>query len=438
MLTNPLPAAPARAEPRELLEPAPSRVGGHRRRALLRSACRRRFAMLLLAAGMIGAAAAAEVDARPPVERVVHAFTGSDGAGPVTGLVVGDDSNLYGTSYTGGSGLGTVFRLSAAGRLTVLHRFGGSDGALPAVGLVAAADGDFYGLTSGGGAANGGTAYRISKTGVFTLLHAFDPATEGYNAYLGALVQGADGNFYGVNSQGGPGGRGVAFRMTPGGSVTVLHAFSGLDGDGISPIGGLVPAGDGGFYGATLQGGLHGGGTLYRLDTSGELRYLYHFSVDTPAPAFPQAAPVPGPDGFLYGSTGTGGAHQFYGTVYKVRPDGQGFAVLHDFAGGVGNVDSPNSDGWSPIGSLVLGGDGSFYGVTSEGGTNTTVSTSGDGIVFRVSPAGDYAVAHAFGASAQDGSGPAAGLVQRGRFLFGTTRHGGTGGEGTVFSLMPR
>ncbi len=91
-----------------------------------------------------------------------------------------------------------------------------------------------------------------------------------------------------------------------------------------------------------------------------------------------------------------------------------------------------------PIGSLYLASDGYFYGVTNEGGANQNISPFGDGILFRVSPAGSYAVAYPFGATAQDGSAPLAAVIQSGRYLVGTTVHGGTVGEGTVYRFTVR
>jgi uncharacterized repeat protein (TIGR03803 family) len=375
---------------------------------------------------------------RPAPEAIVHDFDSQSGSNPHTGLVLAADGNFYGTTFAGAAGLGTVFKLTPDGTMSVLHSFTGIDGAQPASGLVRGGDGDLYGLTSGGGAFNGGTAYKISPGGAFTLLHDFDPATEGHDAYLGALVQGPDGSFYGVTSQGGPLGRGVAFKMTPGGDVSVLHAFSGGAGDGTSPVGGLTLASDGNFYGVTVQGGTHNAGTLYRLTPAGALSILLNFGGSTRAPAGPQAAPVQGPDGMLYGTTGTGGRFQFYGTVYRTSFDGASFTVLHSFAGGVGNTDNPNTDGWNPIGSLFLASDGNLYGVTNEGGAHQNISPFGDGVLFRVSPAGNCTVAYDFGATAQDGSAPLAGVVQRGRFLVGTTVHGGTVGDGTVFRFTVR
>ena len=98
-------------------------------------------------------------------ETVLHNFTDNpDGANPVAGLIRDADGNLYGTTAHGGSSrLGTVFRLGANGKLTLLHTFSGTDGALPYPGLTWGSAGTLYGVTNGGGAAGIGVVFKISR-----------------------------------------------------------------------------------------------------------------------------------------------------------------------------------------------------------------------------------------------------------------------------------
>ena len=90
------------------------------------------------------------------------------------------------------------------------------------------------------------------------------------------IVEGADGNFYGVAAFGGEFGSGTAFRVTPEGDLTVLHDFAGPP-DGALPVA-LILGSDGNFYGVGSQGGLGeepcdstipGCGTLFRMAPSG-------------------------------------------------------------------------------------------------------------------------------------------------------------------------
>src|SRR4029453_11370461 len=122
---------------------------------------------------------------------------------------------FFGTTFEGGIGLGTVFKLDAAGGLVTLHAFSGLDGASPYAALTLATDGNFYGTTAGGGDAAGhGTIFRMDSSGVLVPLHVFNPPTDGGNPYS-PLLQGSDGHFYGTTSSGGefPGAAGTIFRM---------------------------------------------------------------------------------------------------------------------------------------------------------------------------------------------------------------------------------
>src|SRR5206468_5764562 len=112
----------------------------------------------------------------------------------------------------GDSGIGTVFRITPAGALTVLHSFsGGSDGAIPVAGLIQASDGLFYGTTSGGGAPcpvpppNTGTVFKMTAVGVVTGLHTFCAGSDG-SFPVAAVIVGGDGNFYGTTEYGGVSG----------------------------------------------------------------------------------------------------------------------------------------------------------------------------------------------------------------------------------------
>ncbi|HEY7056632.1 MAG TPA: choice-of-anchor tandem repeat GloVer-containing protein [Vicinamibacterales bacterium] len=174
----------------------------------------------------------------------LHAFGGADGVFPVS-VLDGSDGNFYGTTASGGPppSSGTIFRMTPAGAVTVLHAFsGGMDGAVPGA-IIQAADGNFYGAT--GPTAKSGTVFKMTPAGAFTTLHTFD-GTDGF-APTGPLVQASDGNFYGSTSFGGDvgcqlsgqglvSGCGTIFKMTPGGSANtwwrLLSATGFMDGAG--------------------------------------------------------------------------------------------------------------------------------------------------------------------------------------------------------------
>jgi len=111
--------------------------------------------------------------------------------------------------------------------LTTLYNFCSqskcSDGACPYAGLLQGADGNFYGTTGLGGTAELGTVFKITPSGTLTILHSFD-GTDGYYAD-GPLVQSTGGNFYGTTEFGGIYSSGNAFKITPSGTLTTLYNF---------------------------------------------------------------------------------------------------------------------------------------------------------------------------------------------------------------------
>jgi uncharacterized repeat protein (TIGR03803 family) len=98
-------------------------------------------------------------------------------AGPVSGwmfLTFGSDGYRYGTSETGGTNsLGTVFRMTTGGAVTVLHSFLQSEGYLPMAPLLPGMNGNFYGTTTKGGLSGNGTLFEITPSGGLTVLHHF-------------------------------------------------------------------------------------------------------------------------------------------------------------------------------------------------------------------------------------------------------------------------
>src|SRR5262245_40662624 len=121
---------------------------------------------------------------------VVHAF--SEGESSHSPLIQATDGSFYGTTTGGGTARGgTVFRLTASGRLTTLHAFDCSDGCFPVAGLIQGQDGAFYGTTQFGGPFQGGTVFKVTAAGNFTTVHAFDCSTEGCFPMTG-LIQDSD------------------------------------------------------------------------------------------------------------------------------------------------------------------------------------------------------------------------------------------------------
>jgi uncharacterized repeat protein (TIGR03803 family) len=193
-------------------------------------------------------------------EPVLHNFSGSDGSIPKGGLIRDQNGVLYGTTEEGGtSGFGTVFALSNTGSLTTLYSFAGgtSDGELPFGGLARDAGGNLYGTTQNSGLFGLGTVWELSPSGIETVLYNFS-GTDGAAPGYGSLMLDKAGNLYGVASSGGASNNGVIFRITTGGTFSVLHSFTGADGSG--PNGTPVQDGSGNLYGTAAGGGKYGNG----------------------------------------------------------------------------------------------------------------------------------------------------------------------------------
>ncbi len=295
---------------------------------------------------------------------VIHAFIGTEGSDPESALVLVKNGSFYGTATYGGlPNAGTIFRITPAGTLTVLHTFGATDGAHPAGGLVHASDGNYYGTTANGGLYGYGTVFKMTPGGTLTTLHDFNN-TDGSGPQYDSLVQGTDGNFYGTTNGGGaitatcPYGCGTVFKMTPDGTLTTLHSFT-FGADGAFPWAGVIQAADGNFYGTTSTNayGVNGNGTVFKITPAGTLTTIHTFTGTEGS--LPSAALIQATDGNFYG-TARGGGTTNSGTIFKVTPAGN-LTVLHNF-------DSTGTGGSDPFGGLVQGTDGSFYGTTRTGG----------------------------------------------------------------------
>ncbi|PWU07698.1 MAG: hypothetical protein C5B51_09530 [Terriglobia bacterium] len=186
------------------------------------------------------------------------------GANPL-GLVLGPDGNFYGvTEYGGQFGFGVIFRFSPSGVFAVLQSMGTRNrtGAYPLSAPAVGPDGALYGTTNAAGQFNGGTAYRLTTSGVFTVIHNFG-SVDGFTPNAGLLLD-TDGNFCSTTVQGGSTNRGTVYQMTPAGAVNVIYSF-GPSPDGSGPVGGLAKGLDGSFYGTTSIGGLFGNGVIFKL-----------------------------------------------------------------------------------------------------------------------------------------------------------------------------
>jgi uncharacterized repeat protein (TIGR03803 family) len=367
-----------------------------------------------------------------PDKTVLHHFAAgpTDGASCYGGVITGSDGALYGTTWGGGtSAAGTIYKLGGDGTgFRILHSFTNApDGATPFSALVQGIDGLLYGTTYYGGMSNHGCVFRLDTNGgSYAVLYSFTNKPDGANPYA-ALIQGSDGVLYGTTLYGGVTNKGSVFKINPDGSgYAVLHSFTNNFVDGELPYSSVMEGRDGLLYGTTSGGGDTLNGTIYRLgmnNSSYAVLRAMNFSADG---GWMRAGLTQGPDGVLYGTTYSGGPGK-YGTVFRMNPNGGGFALLHCFTN--------KPDGSQSWAAPVLGCDGKLYGTTSWGG-----NTNG-GMIYQMSTNGaDYAVVHHFNRAGADGSHPWSTLAGGSNGVFyGTTWSGGTGGFGTVyrFALEP-
>ncbi len=334
--------------------------------------------------------------------KVLHSF-GSTGDGyvPLAGQIFDAKGNLYGVTNLGGliggcrsEGCGTLYQLKpnsdGTWAETVIHAFNGSDGAYPSASPILDAQGNLYGSADGEGYYPD-LVYQLTpgSNGTWTesMLYQFPGSSE---SDPGELTFDVSGNIYGTTRFGGLNDTGTVFGLnrSSGWQEQLLRVFDRYPADGgLYPLGPITFDGNGNLYGTTIQGGTYNRGVVYKLTNRG---------------------------GLFWQET-----------------------VLYDFA----------PDGETPLG-VVLGPDGSLYGVTQGGGDRGSVRC-GCGTVYKLTPNSDgtwtKTVLYAFRGGHQDGATPVQPVTfdQAGN-IYGTTAAGGVNnnpcnlyGCGTVFKLTP-
>jgi uncharacterized repeat protein (TIGR03803 family) len=312
---------------------------------------------------------------------ILHNFSsaGQSESMPAGGMAEGPDGALYGAVSSGGTNLlsGGVFRVQKDGTgYIVLRLFGsGTDGATPLAGLIVGSDGMLYGTTYSGGSNGHGTVFAINTNASFySLLHSFDDvAGEGFNPQA-MLFEGTDGALYG-GTWNSPGvvPAGGAFKLSKDGATSlVLHGFGTIPNDGTRLKAAMTQGADGALYGATFSGGSNNVGAVFRVNSdSTGYQFLHSFSNTGADGQNPSGGMVRGWDGYLYGTTGAGGSNGV-GTIFRINNDGSDYSVIHHF----GIVPGDGSD---PV-SLIVASDGAFYGAAQSGGAWSF------GAVFRLLP----------------------------------------------------
>lgn len=372
----------------------------------------------------------------------LYSFSGPDGINPEGHLVQGPDGSLYGTardtaSLHGNSGFGLngpgiVFKITTNGTFTNLLHFRGTNGAYPRSGMVLGSDGNLYGTTAGGGTGNDarlhyGTIFKMTLDGALTTIAAFH--NDDGAAPFAELTECLDGSFLGVTPYGGrhvdgapqnfsPGTGGfdfgTVFRLTPDHTLSSIMLFAKTNGQG--PLHRLVKGVGESFYGTTESGGAHGRGTAFRISPNGQFETLFNFGgtngVGPNELTFDD-------DGNLYGTTGMGGLG-YHGTVFRLSPSGM-FKTLACFDGKHGDI---------PVGALVLAADRNFYGTTASGGASNA------GSIFQVTKSGILRSEYSFSKRGTFGNTTTTLTRSRDGAIYGTSAEGGQYGCGSIFRII--
>jgi uncharacterized repeat protein (TIGR03803 family) len=303
---------------------------------------------------------------------------------------------------------------------TVLHSFlnGGTDACLPEGNIVQGRDGNMYGIGDSCGTGGGGAVYKISPTGTESVVFSFAPIAWG--SCFSGLTLGSDGNFYGTCFTT-PGGNGSIFQLTPAGVFTDKHDFTNTNGD-TEPVYGPIQATDGNFYGVTGDYPFTCG-NIYKLTAAGVYTSLHTFSGSDcgPASSLFQAS-----DGNLYGTLNTCSINATgLGCVYGISTAGV-FKEIFGF---------PTSGGYRPCTGVIQGKDGKLYGATNQGAAN------GIGNIYKLTTAGVETDFHDFNntTDAECGNNVArtnVNLLQvtDGNF-YGVNGLGGPSGTGSIYKL---
>ena len=263
----------------------------------------------------------------------LYSFDLTNGACPRGGLVEGPDGCLYGTTRYGGlsyndprttsagpGGYGTIFKITTNGSFTTLYSFTpDTAGSTPMVGLLLARDGNFYGPALGG-AFGWGMIYKLTLSGEVSTVASL--AQTNALPHLSPLIEGRDGNLYGVSQIGGAFGKGAAYQASTSGLVRTIASFPAADG---LPWGSLVEGTDGNFYGVRTAGSSPNYGLIYQLTPAGAFSVVFSF-VGLTNGAGPRAGLIQAKDGNLYGTTEAGGSNP--GPEGFPGPNGNGYGTV--------------------------------------------------------------------------------------------------------------
>lgn len=337
-------------------------------------------------------------------------------------MVFSQNADIWGVTSSGAEyGSGNLFKVDSVGENhTIQHEFHKEEGTHAfGTGVVEASNGKLYGMTTLSGLHYGGVIFE------------YDPQTDDYvNVYdlddtLGRfprskMIEANDGLLYGMTSEGGLHDHGVIFTFDP-----VTHAYSKLyDFDGMNgskPQAELLQADNGRLYGMTLEGGMNNDGVIFEYDIQSSA-YIKLIDFDSiPIGSSPFGKLIQASDGLLYGMTKDGGANSS-GVLFSLNPNSQVFAVHVNFQDYI--------NGEFPFGGLTEGNNGTLYGMTSSGGNYNY------GTIFGYDITSESIASIFHFNNVLSGSVPLGDvIISTDNYLYGLTSFGGAHEKGTLFKF---
>lgn len=264
------------------------------------------------------------------------------------------------TQYGGSDNKGVIFKLDENGEnQQVVFSF--ESIGMPEGGMTEYTDGSLYGMTTSGGKNGSGVIYRFEPDGgKFTKIVDFDGDVNGEDG-AGTMVLASNNRMYGMTASGGAQGEGTIFEFDPeSGSLTTRISFDGKS-RGSEPLGNLIEGEDGNLYGMTSMGGAYNLGVVFMYNyTTDSFEKIIDFAGEATG-SNPMGSLTKASDNSMYGMTRWGGIND-HGVIFKLDPQSRDFGVVFEF-------DGPNT-GRNPQGSLLLASNGKMYGTTAYGGAD--------------------------------------------------------------------
>ena len=412
-------------------------------------------------------------------------FNSTNGSGPTSYLIRGNNGKLYGMTPNGGINFdGVIFEYNdSTNVITKLFDFDRLvSGGLPYGALLQASNGKLYGMTRvGGSLSNSGVLFEFDiATNVYTKKITFNATTSGRGAF-GSLIEGNNGKLYGMTREGGTSNEGVLFEYDPVANTHAVKVNFAWAVSGSRPYGDLTLAANGKLYGMTPTGGAFSGGVLFEYDLATSTftkRFdfrssIFHSAIDGEEP---YGSLVESANGKLYGMCSKGGVNGD-GTLFSfdtltntltkqidfdvIQRGSEPLGTLTELSPGIfygvsrrgGNSyisgalfefnDSTSSftrkidfnsstEGHTPAGSLFQASNGKVYGTCSIAGQN------GSGVFFEIDPLTQAYTKRIDFDNTLTGRNPVGKLLQASNGkIYGVTKEGGTFGAGTIFEYDP-